>query len=372
MMGAPERIYPTLADCRSLAPSEEDLPQFPPSWYRFGPSRQVSTKPHTRTLLGRELVAYRTVSGKPVVMDARCAHLGADLGRGTVRGENIQCPFHGWEYGTSGDCVHIPGEATLPPFARQVVYPVQERLGSLYFFNGVEPLFPLPFFFDEDPDAYVAGRPFEILAECPWYMLAANGFDVSHFNVVHDRTMIDAPWVDAPAPYATRMNYRAEVTGDSVFDAFLRRTVGGIVKITITNWGGAYILVTGDFPRARSRILIATQPLGPSTSKAEIIVHAPRRNVPLAGLVTQFLSLEFRRLFTQAFMKHDEDRLPGIVYRPQSLLASESELVNFFTWLAALPQSTIQAPCAFAGGSHNGGLNGTNGTKKPCQNILGG
>ncbi len=295
-------------------------------------------------------MAYRTASGRAVVMDARCSHLAADLGRGTVRGENIQCPFHGWEYDPSGTCARIPGEETLPPFARQTAYPVVERHGTIFFFNGVEALFPLPFFLGADPDAFVAGRPFQILADCSWSMIAANGFDASHFRVVHDRTLLSAPVVDTPAPYSRRMSYHAEVTGDSVFDAILRKTVGRTVDITITNWGGAYVLVTGDFQGAQSRILIAVQPLDDFKSLAEVIVYAPRRRSRLAGRLVELMSLEVRRLFTEAFMKHDVDSLPGIVYRPESLLESERELAEFFGWLAELPHSTLQPQCEAAAG----------------------
>jgi nitrite reductase/ring-hydroxylating ferredoxin subunit len=331
------------------APAADRIPQYPPSWFRFCASRLLRDKPLSKEILGRKLVAYRCASGKVVVMDALCSHLAADLGRGTVRGENIQCPFHGWEYDPTGACAHVPGEESLPPFARQTVYPTVERHGSVFIFNGTEALFPLPFFMGANPEDYVAGRPFEIRADCSWFMIAANGFDAAHFRVVHDRTMLSAPMVDTPAPYSRRMSYHAEVTGDSVFDAILRRGVGRTVDITITNWGGAFVLVTGDFQGARSRILIAVQPLEEHKSKVEVIVFAPRRKSRLAGRLVEFLSLEVRRLFTEAFMKHDVDRLPGIVYRPDSLLSSEHELIGFFSWLSELPHSTLQPQCAQAG-----------------------
>jgi phenylpropionate dioxygenase-like ring-hydroxylating dioxygenase large terminal subunit len=95
------------------------------------------------------------------------------LGRGRVVGGSIQCPFHHWEYGANGRCTRIPMTTTIPAFAQQKCYPAQERHGFLFFFNGREPLFPLPFFFDESPDEFVAGKPFRFLGDCTWYMLAA-------------------------------------------------------------------------------------------------------------------------------------------------------------------------------------------------------
>jgi 3-ketosteroid 9alpha-monooxygenase subunit A len=35
-------------------------------------------------------------------MDARCAHMGADLGCGRIAGDEIVCPYHNWRYGPDG------------------------------------------------------------------------------------------------------------------------------------------------------------------------------------------------------------------------------------------------------------------------------
>lgn len=53
---------------------------------------------------------WRGSSGKAYVADAYCPHLGAHLGVcGTVQGENVECPYHGWEFsGKNGMCVKIP------------------------------------------------------------------------------------------------------------------------------------------------------------------------------------------------------------------------------------------------------------------------
>lgn len=365
MTNTPQSIAPFQAKARDGAPAADRIPAYPATWYRFCDSRELGAKPLSKPFLGRRLVAHRTDSGKVVVMDARCAHLAADLGLGHVRGENIQCPFHGWEYGPSGACVHVPGEIAVPPFARQTVYPAVERHGSLFIFNGQEPLFPLPFFPDAAPDDHVAGRPFTIMAECSWYMLTANGFDVAHFRTVHDRTLLAPPRVDCPDRFARRLSYSAEITGKSIFDVILRRTVGPFVNVTITSWGGPLVLVTGDFRDAQSRILIAAQPLGDHLTRAEIIVFAPRSRHRATAWLAEFVSLEVRRLFTQGFMKDDADRLPGITYRPQCLLASEQELIDFFNWLSELPRSTLQPQCEIRETTHVEMCAASNGKSKP-------
>jgi nitrite reductase/ring-hydroxylating ferredoxin subunit len=327
-------------------PPANRFPEYPASWYLFGPARELRRGPVTKDRLGRSIVALRTQSGRLTLMDARCAHLGADLGRGRVVGENIRCPYHGWEYAANGRCAGLPDGSVPPAFARQRVYPSVERHGFVFFFNAArcasrineaEPLFPLPFFFGERPEDFVAGRPFRFVADCPWYLMAGNGFDLEHFRSVHDRTLIGRPEVDCPAPFARRMSYTAEITGDSVFDRLLRRFAGRVVQVTITSWGGPYILVTGTFARARSLMIIALQPRPDGQTLAEVIVLARRSRFAPARLL-QPLGLWVRRLFTQGFMRDDTDRLGGIRYNAHTLIAADRLMIDFFNWLANLPQ----------------------------------
>jgi phenylpropionate dioxygenase-like ring-hydroxylating dioxygenase large terminal subunit len=280
-------------------------------------------------------VAFRTRSGRVAVLGASCSHQGADLGRGRVVGETIQCPYHHWRYDTEGLCVGIPGTSLVPGFACQTAFPTVERLGYVFFFNGVAPLFPLPFFIEERPEEFLADRSFSFVADCPWWMLVANGFDMQHFHAVHDRTVIGAERVDSPAPFARRVQFDALITGHSVYDRALRAFLGRRVEIAITCWGGPFVTVTGTFPRVRSYIMIAAQPTENGQTLTEVIVCAPRRPWPALKPV----SLRMRRLFTKGFMRDDPERLTGVRYNPHTFIETDRVVVEFLQWLAALPQT---------------------------------
>jgi nitrite reductase/ring-hydroxylating ferredoxin subunit len=288
-------------------------------------------------MLGQRLVAYRQSDGQPVVLDARCAHLGADLGGGCIEGDSIRCPFHGWVFGPDGICTQATGVSQVPTFARQQAFPCVERHGHLFFFHGPAPTHPLPFFLDEDPEAFVGGRLFAFRAACPWFMLAANGFDMAHMQVVHDRTLASTPVVDCPASFARRVRYQTHITGHSIFDRLLRMFVGGEVEISITNWAGPLTLVTGRFRRASSYMVIATQPTDDGATWVEVIVLA-RRGEGLRGHLAP-LGLGLRRWFTRGFMQDDIDRIGGMVYRPHTFVAGDAMLVDFLNWVVSLEQS---------------------------------
>jgi len=319
----------------SAAPPPAQLPLFPASWYWFGAAHGLARRPVSRDLLGRRLVAYRTASGRAAVLDARCAHLGADLGEGSVIGDDLQCAFHNWRYGPDGRCTLAPAAAEPPAFARQRSYPSDERHGHLFFFNGPRPLFPLPFFAGAEPGEYVAGRFLNFDADCPWHLLNANAFDAQHFRASHDRELVGEPVVDCPHPYARRIRVTFQVAGDSIFDRLLRRFAGKLVNVSMTNWGGTIIVLTADFPRARSTLISYTEPITEIRCIQNVLVYSRRsRFGPLADKTRLFI----RRLFTHGFMAGEFDTLAGIRYVPDRLLACDRLMVEFLQWIAGLPQ----------------------------------
>jgi len=343
------------ADGPATPPPADRFPAFPASWYLFGRSGEL-LKPLSKRILGRQLVAFRTRNGKVCVMAAHCSHMGADLGRGTVIGDSIQCPFHNWKYGADGVCNRIPGTPIIPAFARQTSYPAAERHGYVFFFNGTKPLFPLPFFFGENPDDFSAGKIFSYVSDCNWFTNAAHGYDTQHFDAVHDRKLMAPPQIDCPHPFARRNRYRAEVLGRTRLDKLLKIFAGRTVEITITNWGGTFVVITGDFDHAHSRFIIATQPLDGGKTLCEGIVFAPRLKNPFARVLLGPSALAVRRFFTHGYLKDEAGRLLGTRYDPATMIPHDRDMIGFFNWVVALPQTaedTAPSPGEGLNGNHS-------------------
>lgn len=85
---------------------------FPSGWYVVGLSSELPRGAvKTIRYFDRELVMYRTESGRFCVTEPYCPHLGGHLGQAKVEGENLQCGFHGWKFeGATGKCVRAYGK----------------------------------------------------------------------------------------------------------------------------------------------------------------------------------------------------------------------------------------------------------------------
>lgn len=309
-------------------PKVTDFPARPAAWFYFGPTAQLRKGPFGRRMLGRDLVGFRTASDRLAVLDARCSHLGANLSKGRVVGETIQCPFHLWAYACDGACHSALGAGHIPSFARQQSFPVQDLGGSLFIFNGAEALFPFPFFAGD----LVAAKAFSFIADAEWFMVAAQGFDSQHFETVHDRRLLGPPLVDTPHPFARRNRWRAEIVGTSIRDRVLKALVGSEVSLTIENWGGTMMLVQAQFNRACSRFMVSLEPLPDRRTAIHVLTFAPR------GVAQFFLPL--RRWFTRAHLESEAEQIRQTEYRPGRFVEGDTAMVECFQWLAALPQTT--------------------------------
>jgi nitrite reductase/ring-hydroxylating ferredoxin subunit len=146
-----------------------------------------------RRLFGADTVLWRDDTGTAHLHDAYCPHLGAHLGHGgCVRGVNIVCPFHGWEFDPQGRNATIPYSGRTNGLARLRHYPVVERNGLVMAWHhphAADPLWEVP----EVPEFGIHGiaeefsashrRVFDIAA--PWQEMAENGVDTAHFRYVH-------------------------------------------------------------------------------------------------------------------------------------------------------------------------------------------
>ena len=92
-------------------------PELRRTWHPIGRVSSFGDEPTRFELVGEPFVAVRLAGEVKVFRDV-CPHRYARLSDGRVVGDNIQCPYHGWEFAADGRCAHVPAlgdDATLPP-----------------------------------------------------------------------------------------------------------------------------------------------------------------------------------------------------------------------------------------------------------------
>ena len=139
-------------------------------------------------LLSERLIAFRDTTGRLGLMDEFCAHRGVSLWFGRNEDCGLRCPYHGWKYDVTGQCVDTPSEPEQSNFAKKVKltsYPLVERGGLLWTYMGppgTQP--PLPeweFATVPASQSYSSKR----LQECNWLQALEGGIDSSHVSFLH-------------------------------------------------------------------------------------------------------------------------------------------------------------------------------------------
>ena len=102
------------------AEPKDSIIDYPNSWFTVFESSQLQcNEVKAIQAFGKDLIIFRGISGKAHILDAYCPHLGAHLAvGGTVVGDQIRCPFHGWSFNQNGICTNVPGLECIQLIAR--------------------------------------------------------------------------------------------------------------------------------------------------------------------------------------------------------------------------------------------------------------
>ncbi len=193
------------------------LSRNPSGWFAVGLCHELQAgEVKAVSAFGRNLVLFRTETGKVSLLDAYCSHMGTHLGHGgTVERECLRCPFHGWAFGMDGTCVEIPYAAKVPPQARVRAYPVVERNGALLAWfhpEGAPPTFTIPEF---PTSGWTKHTWLELVLPVHIQEVAENGIDVGHFLPIHRSRRARATILDARStPF--RFQLQTAYEGDGI------------------------------------------------------------------------------------------------------------------------------------------------------------
>jgi len=160
-------------------------------WYVVAEAAGVADDPVAVRVLGRDLVLWRTPSGRVAAAPDRCPHREAPLSAGTVSDGCLVCPYHGWRFGDEGRCVAVPSSGPgrpVPPAAHLATVAIQERYGLVWLCPGT-PTVRIPVIDAEDDPAYRRINSGIEVWTASATRMTDNFLDISHFPFVHVGTL---------------------------------------------------------------------------------------------------------------------------------------------------------------------------------------
>ena len=163
-------------------------------WHPVAQSHEVlKDAPLSVKLLDQAVVLWRDNEGAVQAFVDRCPHRGARLSMGRVENGHLECPYHGWQFASGGQCVKVPAVPDFVPPATQRVksFDVQEAYGLVWVRlqegeaeNANAPALPA---FAAEADEHlrkVNCGPYDVAASAP--RIIENYLDMSHFGFVHE------------------------------------------------------------------------------------------------------------------------------------------------------------------------------------------
>ncbi|MDC3725840.1 Rieske 2Fe-2S domain-containing protein [Rhodococcus sp. Rp3] len=165
--------------------------RFARGWHCLGLAKDFKDgKPHSVHAFGTKLVVWADSNDEIRILDAYCRHMGGDLSQGTVKGDEIACPFHDWRWGGNGRCKNIPYARRVPPIAKTRAWHTLDQDGLLFVWHDPQ---------GNPPPADVtipriAGATSDEWTDWVWYTtevdtncreIIDNIVDMAHFFYVH-------------------------------------------------------------------------------------------------------------------------------------------------------------------------------------------
>lgn len=171
-------------------------------WYVAAWSHDIDRTLRAETFLGENVVLYRKQDGTPVALEDACPHRKLPLSDGALKGDTVECGYHGLTFNCQGACVAAPTQADAIP-KRAVVksYPVVDRYRFTWIWMGdaekADPdlIFNIPNF-DDPTWGKTDGGVLDI--DCNYLWVVDNLLDPSHVAWVHVSSFAGAGTDGAP------------------------------------------------------------------------------------------------------------------------------------------------------------------------------
>lgn len=170
------------------------------AWYVAARSVEIAHSLFARKICGKNVVFYRTTTGQPVALEDACWHRLVPLSMGKLKGDDVQCPYHGLVFNSRGRCVHMPSQETINPSAAVRSFPIVERFNFIWIWPGdpalADPRLIPDLHWNDDP--HWVGQSGSIHPKCDYRLVLDNLMDLTHATFIHVSTIGSDAIAEAP------------------------------------------------------------------------------------------------------------------------------------------------------------------------------
>lgn len=139
-------------------------------------------------MIHENVVLYCSTNGRVAALENFCPHRMLPLSKGKVKGDAVECSYHGTTFNSEGKCIRVPGQDQIPDGITVQSFPVVENLGLVWVWMGdatfadKRKVYDLSHFHDSGW-SLVFGDALHL--ETHYLNLAVNMTDPSHVTYVH-------------------------------------------------------------------------------------------------------------------------------------------------------------------------------------------
>ena len=208
-----------------------DVPAFRSLWFPLARAADVADVPVHRRLLGADLVLWRPSDGTVRAAHDACPHRAGPLSEGSVAGDHLVCPYHGWSFDGTGRCQVVPSapDTPAPPTAVLRNVAAQERYGLVWGCLEPEAGSGPPDLVEAEPHhGYTLIHELFDRWDASALRVMDNALDVSHIPFVH-RGTVGSPDHPEVSPYSverTPAGLRFSLTYTARLDDRMKRNTG--------------------------------------------------------------------------------------------------------------------------------------------------
>jgi nitrite reductase/ring-hydroxylating ferredoxin subunit len=299
------------------------------SWYPICTSEELGRASVLSVVfMNGRVVAWRSEDGVAHVTSPFCPHLGADLGLGTVIGNNLRCVYHHWQFNGDGICVEHPKGDAIPERAKLFAFPTQERYGLVWAFNGSTPTFDLPDFSipDEKLTWIIDDDPYQY--PCDPYIIYSNSLDFAHLEAVHGLVLVSDPNDVDITPL--KIDYRQK----------MRHALFGDMDQHVRIYGSNIFSLDGMMGPMHVIAMSTARPTTPGHCKEYGVTLTHNDGTPDEVQAR----LKMMEGFKDELVKDDKPILSTLRVRPGALTKSDHGLVRYFAYSRDFPRNAEALP----------------------------